>query len=90
MGKPTEIELEAALAQASQMREQGNDPHFMAKSLLNMNYRISLLEKVRYYAELYLKTGNGTHEHTMLVKAINNYTRSDNRTAGQGETSFGL
>jgi hypothetical protein len=90
MGKPTETELKTALAKASEMREHGADRYFLAKSLLNMNYRINLLEKVLHFSELYIKTGNGTHEHSMLVKSIENYHISDHRSAGEDEESFGL
>ena len=36
MGKPTTEELPQALEQAAQMREHDDDPHFIAKSLLNL------------------------------------------------------
>jgi hypothetical protein len=36
MGKPTEEELNQALEEVSRMREHGDDPHFVAKYMLNI------------------------------------------------------
>ncbi len=85
MGKPTEEELKQALAEVSRMREQGDDPHFVAKSLLNLHYRFKLLEKVLQATERYLHSGQAVHEHTVLVKAINDYHSKEKRSAGEDE-----
>ena len=66
MGRPTKEELKTALKHAADLREQGEDTFFLAKSLLNLNYRIRFLAK----ANLYLHSGEGAHEHAELVKAI--------------------
>lgn len=42
MRKPTEQQLESALAVSVGMREQEHDLHFVAKSLLNRHYRWSI------------------------------------------------
>ena len=70
MGKPTQEELEIALNHAAQLSEQGEDEFYIGKSLLNLNYRIAFLEDVLAKANLYLHSGEGAHEHTELVKAI--------------------
>ncbi len=70
MGKPTEEEYELALTHAAQLREQGEDVYYIAKSLLNLNYRMKFLEDVLAKADLYLHSGEGGHEHAELVKAI--------------------
>ena len=44
MGVPTKEELEQALSEAARMREHGEDPHHLAKVVLNHNYRIEQLE----------------------------------------------
>lgn len=82
MGKPTEQELDEALETAAQMREQGNDPHHVAKALLNLNYRMGYMEKVFHAAELYMR-GMGEHEHTMLQKAIDEARDKDRHSAGR-------
>jgi hypothetical protein len=70
MGVPTKEELETALNEAARMREQGEDPCHLGKVLLNHNYRIEMLEKVLQAAELYLHSGQGSHEHSQLLRAI--------------------
>ena len=46
MAMPTEEELKMALAEAGRMREQGQDPYFVAKALLNLNYQNEHLMQV--------------------------------------------
>jgi len=87
MGKPTTEELQQALEQAVQMREHDDDPHFIAKSLLNLQYRIGFLEKVMRAAELYLR-GEGGHEHTVLLRAIEKAKQEDTHTAGRDSKGF--
>ena len=70
MGVPSKEELDTALHEAARMREHGEDPCFLAKALLNHNYRIETLEKVLHAAELYLQSGQAGHEHSQLVRAI--------------------
>ncbi|PWK50103.1 hypothetical protein [Pleionea mediterranea] len=76
MGVPTEKELQQALTTAATMREQNNDHDFIAKSLLNLNHRVELLEKVKHYAKLYLRSGQGSQEHTLLLRAIDKAERA--------------
>lgn len=70
MGRPTKEEYELALTHAAQLREQGEDVYYIAKSLLNLNYRLKYLEDVLAKADLYLHSGEGAQEHAELVKAI--------------------
>ena len=70
MSRPSPEELAQALAEAGRMREEGKDPHFVAKSLLNHNYRMQLLEAVYQATKHYLHSGHGPQEHTVLLKAI--------------------
>jgi len=90
MGKPTPEELQTALTEAGHMREKGEDPHFLAKSILNMNFRIKFLEKVYHSAALYLHSGQGATEHTRLLQAIKEYESLDYRTEGKEDENFGL
>ena len=57
MGVPAKEELEAALHEARLMREQGTDPHHVAKALLNFHYRYQLMEKVVDAARHYMHSG---------------------------------
>lgn len=70
MGKPTEEELEAALAAARYLRETGKDTRYLAKTLLNHHYRLELLEEVLRTARRYLYTGQSSREYRELVRAI--------------------
>ena len=86
MSKPTVEELKQALAEAARMREQGEDPHHVAKALLNLNYRFRYLEDVLTAAEHYLR-GQGEHDHARLVRAIEHYHEADARSSGHDEES---
>jgi len=70
MSRPTEQELQIALERAGWLRENSQDDCFLAKSLLNHNYRIKFLEKVLKATKIYLQSGNGAHELGDLLKAI--------------------
>jgi len=87
MGKPTKEEYETALTHAAQLREQDEDEYHMAKSLLNLDYRIKYLEEVLAKADLFLHSGEGTHEHAELVKAIKR-AREASLAAGQDENDI--
>ena len=70
MGKPTTGELQTAIKAAVVMRESGNDPDFVAKSLLSLNYRMEKMEKVLMAAKRYLHAGQSMSEHRALALAI--------------------
>lgn len=90
MSKPTKEELEQAVATAIKMRESGQDPHFVAKSLLNCHYQYTYLEEVLHAAERYLHSGMAEREHTLLVKAIAKARQVDERSAKQEHQDLGL
>jgi len=91
MSKPTEEELEEALAEAARMRETDDDPHHVAKALLNLNYRFEYLDKVLYAAERYIRSGHAEFEHAHLLRAIANYKKADALSMPAEETEdFGL
>ena len=70
MGKPTPTELRQALDRAIQMRESGNDPDFLAKSLLNLHYRLLKTEKAVEAARRYLHAGQSPTDHRLLMQAV--------------------
>lgn len=90
MSKPTEEELEKALAEAGRMREAGEDTHFLAKALLNCHYQNSHLRDVLHAAEVYLRTGMAEHEHTRLLRAIEKAREADARSAKIERPQLGL
>lgn len=70
MGKPSDEQLKHALEKAAEMREHGEDPDFIAKSLLNLNYRFGVWQKVIDATKRYLHSGQGSTEHARLVSAM--------------------
>ncbi|HID50130.1 MAG TPA: hypothetical protein EYP40_11065 [Chromatiales bacterium] len=90
MPMPTAEELEQALSAAGRMRETGDDPHYIAKALLNCQYRNGYLQAVLLAAEEYLRSGLAEREHTRLLKAIEKARAAENRSAGVEPPSLGL
>lgn len=81
MGRPTTQELSQALAEAARMREQGEDPHHIAKSLLNHDYRLRLMEQLYDQVEHYLRSGQSSTEHSKLTLLMEKI-RSEERHPG--------
>jgi hypothetical protein len=77
MGKPTEEQLNQALQKAAEMREHGEDPDFIAKSLLNLNYRFGVWQKVVEATKRYLHSGQASTEHARLVSALREAERQE-------------
>ena len=90
MSKPTEQELQAALELAKQMREQGKDPHSIAKSLLSHQYRIGYLEEVLQAVERYFRSGMAEDEHRRLLKSLEKARQAELNTAKQMTNDWGL
>ncbi|HVL00105.1 MAG TPA: hypothetical protein VM553_09835 [Dongiaceae bacterium] len=70
MGKPTRAELTQALTEAARMREQSEDPHHIAKCLLNHDYRLKQFEQLYQVVEHYLRSGQSDTEHGKLMRAL--------------------
>ena len=85
MGKPTDAELKHALDKAADMREHGDDPDFLAKSLLNLNYRFGVWQKVIDATKRYLHSGQGSTEHARLVSALREAERIEAESAHENE-----
>lgn len=90
MGVPSKEELDSALKEAARMREQGEDPHHLAKTLLNHNYRIETLEKVLHAAELFMHSGQAGHEHSQLVRAIEAAKKASSDSSDSDVLDYGL
>lgn len=84
MGIPTKEQYKAALTHAAELREQGEDVYYMAKSLLSLNYRVKYLEEVLAKASLYLHSGEGAKEHAELVKAIESAEETSQAAGEEG------
>ena len=90
MGKPTDKELETALAEAKRLRESGEDVHFLAKALLSCNYQMTFLLDVLQAAEAYLHSGLAEHEHMRLQLAIEKAREIDDRGSHREHGTLGL
>jgi hypothetical protein len=90
MGKPTAEELQEALTEAIKMRESGDDPHHIAKALLNMNYRMGAMHKLLQAADQYLHFGQEEREHAVLLKAITAAKLAEDHDPTREEEEFGL
>lgn len=90
MAKPTPEEMETALQMAKQMRDRDIDPFFIAKALLNLNYRIRYLEDVLNIADRYLNMGMSERERSRLIRAIEKARDIDSYTSHSERSSFGL
>lgn len=90
MSKPTKEEKEAALKMAAQMRDKKIDPFFIAKTLLNHNYRIKYLEEVLRSADRYINRGMSEQERAYLIRSIEKAKKLDSNTSGKQRRNFGL
>ena len=90
MSKPTSIELSLALQKATEMKEHGADPDFLAKTLLNHHYRLAYLEDVLKAADRYMNHGMAEHERMLLLRSIEKAKQAEYRTAGEQHDNFGL
>lgn len=90
MSKPTDEELKTALRRAMIMKETGDDPEFLAKSLLNHHYRLTYLPEILFAADLYLNHGMAEADRTKLLRLIEKAKTSEDNTAKIEHYNFGL
>ena len=90
MAKPTPEEMETALSMAKQMRDRDVDPFFIAKALLNLNYRFDALQEVLQAADRYVNMGMSEQERTRLIRAIDKAKDIESYTSHSARSSFGL
>jgi len=90
MSKPTDIELKTALVAAATMKEHDKDPFFIAKALLNHNYRLKYYEDLLKSADRYMNHGQAEHERMKLLKCIEDIKDIESRTSNSQNDNFGL
>jgi len=90
MSKPTEIELKTALVAAATMKEHDKDPFFIAKALLNHNYRLKHYEDLLKAADRYINHGQADHERMKLLRCIEQIKDIESKTSNTQAESFGL
>ncbi len=90
MSRPTEEELTKALKSAQLMREKGNDPFHLGKTLLYYHAHIRFLEEVKNAAEAYLHSGLSDSRHRRLLQAIERLHQEERRSANRKDPALGL
>lgn len=63
-------ELVRVVSAAEGRRLRGDDPDSLAAAVLYLHERTRALESVLHAADLYMHSGQGGHEHSLLVRAI--------------------
>ncbi|MGI9260522.1 MAG: CBS domain-containing protein, partial [Woeseiaceae bacterium] len=63
-------EISHAVRKAEEATQRADDPEHLSRVLLHFRTQNQLLEHVRKAAELYLRSGHGEHEHSVLVKRL--------------------
>ena len=90
MSKPTEIELKTALIAATTMKEHDKDPFFIAKSLLNHNFRLKYYEDLLKASDRYMNHGQAEHERMALLSCIEKIKAMESRLDNEDIKNFGL
>lgn len=89
MGKPTDAELQQALATAIAMRESGHDQDHVAKALLNLNYRMQKMEHLLDAVKRYLHAGQSATDHRTLLLAVQAAEKASAAEEEPDDPSFG-
>ncbi len=90
MSKPTDIELKTAIQKAIEMKEHDQDPDFIAKSLLNLQFRMRFYEELAQIADRYMNLGQAENERMLLLRTIEKVKEIELRTAKLDIEDFGL
>lgn len=89
MGKPTEAELNQAIATAIAMRESGHDQDHVAKALLSLNYRMQKMERLLEATKRYLHAGQSATDHRTLLQAVQAAEKANAAEEENGTPGFG-
>jgi len=90
MSKTTEIELKTALLASTTMKEHNKDPFFIAKTLLNHNFRLKHYEELLKAADRYMNHGQAEGERMKLLPCIEKAKEAESRAANEDVDNFGL
>ena len=83
-------EVKEAIEYAQTLREQGKDQHHLVKVLLDYHERLGPLLKVFHASQRYLHSGLAEHEHTLLLKTLEETHRSEAQREHQDHTDLSL
>ena len=68
---PEDVDVNAAVRETEVASGRGDDLSDLEKSLLSLNERNRQLEAIFEAAERYVRSGQADHEHSVLVKRLN-------------------
>ncbi len=88
--KPSSEQMEHALEVAESMREQDDDPDFLSRTLLYMQHRLEVLEKVCDVANEYMRFGQDEREHAKLLHALEAARAAEYHESNREREDFGL
>lgn len=92
MSKPTKEQLDQALAAAERLRDLNQDDEHLGCSLLYLESRNQVLERLFDAAKHYLNSGEEQHAHARLMKAVDavRHHAHENTTSLDRGSAFGL
>jgi len=90
MGMLSESEMKEALAAAAAMRESSQDPHLVARALLNLHYQNVHYRHLLEAVEHYINSGMATLELQRLRIALDKTKGAISRTGHVEVEQFGL
>ena len=88
--KPSSKEMHQAMEMANLMRETDGDPHFLAKSLIYLNHRNEMLERINKAANHYMRFGQAENEHAELLRALEAARLDEEHESQQEDHGLGL
>ena len=88
--RPSDEQMRAALAQAQQLRDAGQDVNSLGHAFLYLIHRCEYLEKVRDASELYVRFGLAEAEHARLLKALDQVRLEEAREREDDQGDLGL
>lgn len=88
--KPTADEYDIALRTAEVLHVEARDPRHLGKTMLYLDQRRDVLEKVLGLADRFLLSGQEVQVHALLLKAIHAAKRAEEHATGQARVPFPL
>jgi CBS domain-containing protein len=88
--KPSTEQYDVALRTAEVLHVEERDPRHVGKTLLYLDQRCDLLEKVLELADRFLLSGQDVQVHALLLKAVHAAKRAEEHATGQAKVPFPL
>ena len=88
--KPSSEQMQHALEVAESMRERDDDPEYLSRTLLYMQHRLEVLERVCDVANEYMRFGQDEREHAKLLQALKAAREVEYRESSKEREDFGL